>query len=187
MTKIKLMGIGVIIIFIVGYVLFSEAHNTVDSARDIRINASDIGGGWKEFGWGYTENLSESLEEIYRTTGEREYLQMSEELRKDRVKDGSVLMLEKRVSENVRYNAEVDVYVFNDVEGANVFFEYMKNKNGGSIIPDIGDRAISVRGNALIVRVSNVVFEVVAHGSEEQERRKIAEIMVERIVKKRSD
>ena len=176
----------IIMVFILAAFFMSyngqKASAAIDSAKELRINASEIGRGWEEVSFGYMSDPVNAIEELYRKVGENDLLELSMELRKDSVKDGYVLLIDKKISEAARDIIEVDVLVFNNIDGAKRFFEYMKNKKNGSSISGIGDEAaISSTGHSYIVRSSNAFIEVVF--DEKETGRIIAEKIVEKATK----
>ena len=131
---------------------------------------SEIGMGWEKVSFGYMSDPVNAIEELHRKVGENDLLDLSMELRKDSVKDGYVLLMDKKISEAARDIIEVDVYLFNNIDGAEKFFEYMKNKKNGSSISGIGDEAaLSSTGHSYIVRTSNAFIEVVLFAEKETE------------------
>jgi hypothetical protein len=213
-TRSSLLILGCVIIVFIS-VAFYFTHKgpevaTIDSAKELEINASEIGTGWVGV-FEYTSDPVKSFEEICEYLETYEYLEstkeqmkknkrfdedifeenlktekdrfqeLSDKLRECGVKDGYVLQLNKKTDGFTKGYAEADVYVFNDIEGAEEFFGYMENKTNGTSISGIGDEAaISQTGTSYLVRVSNAVAQVVVFG-EEEVWRVIAEKIVEKV------
>jgi len=124
-------------------------------------------------------------EEVFQENLEKDkarFLKLSNKLREYGVKDGYVLQLNKKIDGVTRDIIEVDVLVFNNIDGAEEFYDYMKNKKNGSSISGIGDEAaLSSTGHSYIVRTSNAFIEVVF--DKKETGRIIAEKVVEKATK----
>ena len=177
---------------------------TINSATQLKISASEIGTGWEgEFGYisdpvktfeeacEYLETMKGKLkknitdEEVFQENQEKDkarFLELRDRLREYGVKDGYVLQLNKRVDGVTRGYAEVDVYVFHDINGAEEFFEYMKNNKNGSSISGLGDEAAISKTETThiwLVRTSNACIKVIVWDGEETGR-----LIAERIMEK---
>ena len=199
------MGCVIIVFISVASYFTHKGHEvaTIDSAKELRINASEIGMGWDEAGFGYMSDPINAIEEMceyLETTKETlnknvsdeemfeenlkkdkaRFRELSDRLRECGVKDGYVLQLNKKTDGFTKGYAEADVYVFNDIEGAEEFFEYLKNEKNGSSVSGIGDEAaICPSGDNYLARTSNAVVQVVGSGEEDMGRT-IAEKIVEK-------
>ena len=198
------MSIAVISITASFYMPYNgeETSVTINSAKQLKINASEIGVGWEgEFGYisdpvktfeeacEYLETMKGKLkknitdEEVFQENLEKDkarFLELSDRLREYDVKDGYVLQLNKKIDGFTEGYAEVDVYVFNNIDGADEFFEYMKNKLNGSSISGIGDEAaLSSTGYSYLVRISNAFVQIVVYDEED-----VGRIIAEKIVEK---
>ena len=209
--SLLIMGCIIIVFISSAFYFTHKGHEvaTIDSAKELEINASEIGTGW-EGGSTYMSDPAKTFEETCEYLGTYEYLESTkEQMKKNKrfdeeifeenlkktkarfrelsdksrecgVKDGYVLQLNKKTDGFTKGYAEADVYVFNDLEGAEEFFDYMKNDTDGSNISGIGDEAaISPTGDSYLVRVSNAVAQVVVYGEEEVWR-----VIAEKIVEK---
>ncbi len=80
-------------------------------------------------------------EEMFQENLEKDKARFLElhKLREYDVKDGYVLQLNKKIDGFTEGYAEIDVYVFNNIDGADEFFEYIK-KTEGTSIPGLGWR-----------------------------------------------
>ena len=181
-----------------------ETSVTINSATQLKINASEIGTGWEgEFGYisdpvktfeeacEYLETMKGKLkknitdEEVFQEDLEKDkarFLELRDRLREYGVKDGYVLQLNKRVDGVTRGYAEVDVYVFHDINGAEEFFEYMKNNKNGSSISGLGDEAAISKTETThiwLVRTSNACIKVIVWDGKETGR-----LIAERIMDK---
>ncbi|MCW7079339.1 MAG: hypothetical protein OCU22_09490 [Canidatus Methanoxibalbensis ujae] len=67
-------------------------------------------------------------EEMFQENLEKDKARFLElhKLREYDVKDGYVLQLNKKIDGFTEGYAEIDVYVFNNIDGADEFFEYIK-------------------------------------------------------------
>lgn len=201
---IVVCAVMIFLILTVVYLVHTE-ERIIGSAKQLIINASEIGMGWVgEFGYisdpvktfeetcEYLETMKDQLkknitdEEVFQENLEKDkarFLELSDRLREYGVKDGYVLQLNKKIDGFTEGYAEVDVYVFNNIDGADEFFEYMKNKLNGSSISGIGDEAaISSAGYSYLVRISNAFVQIVVY-DEEDVGRIIAEKIVEKATK----
>ncbi|MCK4649293.1 hypothetical protein KAT51_07200 [bacterium] len=208
-TKYSLLIMGCVSIAIISiaasfYMPYygEETSVTINSAKQLKIEASEIGTGWEgvfeyisdpvktfEETCEYLESMKEQMkknkmdEEIFEENLKKEkvhFLELSDKLRECGVKDGYVLQLNKKIDGFTKGYAEVDVFVFNNIDGADEFFEYMKNRKNGSSISGIGDEAaLSSTGYSYIVRTSNAFIEVVVFDEKETGR-----IIAEKVVEK---
>jgi|GEM_PF-3597013 hypothetical protein len=108
-----------------------------------------------------------TLEEFYRKTGETEF-EISE-LKKNGVKDGCILILKR--ANSPKSLAEVDVFVFESIEGAEGFFEYIKNRSEAKDWKklDIGDETVFHSTDSTHIwlsRVSNAFVRVIVWNGE---------------------
>ncbi len=198
---IVVCAVMIFLILTVVYLVHTE-ERIIGSAKQLKINASEIGmGGEGEFGYisdpvktfeetcEYLETMKGKLkknttdEEVFQENLEKDkarFLELSDRLREYGVKDGYVLQLNKKVDGFTEGYAEVDVYVFNNIDGADEFFEYMKNKLNGSSISGIGDEAaLSSTGYSYLVRISNAFVQIVVYDEED-----VGRIIAEKIVEK---
>ena len=198
---IVVCAVMIFLILTVVYLVHTE-ERIIGSAKQLIINASEIGMGWVgEFGYisdpvktfeetcEYLETMKDQLkknitdEEVFQENLEKDkarFLELSDRLREYGVKDGYVLQLNKKIDGFTEGYAEVDVYVFNNIDGADEFFEYMKNKLNGSSISGIGDEAaISSAGYSYLVRISNAFVQIVVYDEED-----VGRIIAEKIVEK---
>ena len=168
---------------------------TINSATQLKISASEIGTGWEgEFGYisdpvktfeeacEYLETMKGKLkknitdEEVFQENQEKDkarFLELRNKLREYDVKDGYVLQLNKKVDGFTEGCAEVDVYVFNNIDGAEEFFEYMKNNKNGSSISGLGDEAAISKTETThiwLVRTSNACIKVIVWDGKETGR-----------------
>ena len=168
---------------------------TINSATQLKISASEIGTGWEgEFGYisdpvktfeeacEYLETMKGELkknitdEEVFQENLEKDkarFLELRDKLREYDVKDGYVLQLNKKVDGFTEGCAEVDVYVFNNIDGAEEFFEYMKNNKNGSSISGLGDEAAISKTETThiwLVRTSNACIKVIVWDGKETGR-----------------
>ncbi|MCK4649294.1 hypothetical protein KAT51_07205 [bacterium] len=99
---------------------------------------------------GYLETMKYKLkknitdDEVFQKNLEKEkdhFLELSDKLREYGVKDSYILQSNKKIDGFTKGYAEVDVLVFNNINGARKFFDYMKNKLNGLSISGIGDEA----------------------------------------------
>ena len=141
-------------------VYLSSGENEISSAKHLKINGNEIGMLWKEEGFSYE---SDPISHLKRVKADKElFLEMASKLREYGVKDVYVLQLNKKVGKVTEGYAEIDVYVFNNIDGAEKFFNYMKNKMNGSSISGIRDEAaISSTEYSYLVRTSNAFIQVV--------------------------
>jgi len=159
---------------------------TIESAKQLKINASEIGMGWEERVFVYTDRLKlvDSLKE-FKIDEKQPFLEMATELEKCGIQDGYVLHLRKKTGEPFPDAAVICVFIFNDAEGARKFFDYMKNKRNGSSISGIGDEAAIYPRDGWLVRTSNAFIEVsftrVEYEGKGEEGRIIAEKIVEKV------
>lgn len=172
------------LILAIAYTVQTE-ERMIDSAMELRINASEIGMGWEEAGFGYMsdpvqvfeeaceklETMKEKLkrnitdEEAFEENLEKDkagFLELSEKLSEYNVKDGYVLVLQKK-DKYPESLVEVDVFVFNDTDGAQRLYNYTVNKEHRTGISDIGDEvAVTLTADIHLVRLSNAFIEVIA-------------------------
>ena len=181
-----------------------ETSVTINSAKQLKINASEIGTGWEgEFGYisdpvktfeeacEYFETMKGELkknitdEEVFQENLEKDkarFLELRDKLREYDVKDGYVLQLNNKVDGFTEGCAEVDVYVFNNIDGADEFFDYTKNKLNGSSISGLGDEAAISKTETThiwLVRTSNACIKVIVWDGKETGR-----LIAERIMDK---
>ena len=181
-----------------------ETSATIESAKQLKISASEIGTGWEgEFGYisdpvktfeeacEYFETMKGELkknitdEEVFQENLEKDkarFLELCDKLREYDVKDGYVLQLNKKVDGFTEGCAEVDVYVFNNIDGADEFFDYTKNKLNGSSISGLGDEAAISKTETThiwLVRTSNACIKVIVWDGKETGR-----LIAERIMDK---
>ena len=163
-----------------------ETSVTINSAKQLKINASEIGMGWEERVFVYADRLKlvDSLKE-FKIDEKQPFLEMATELEKCGIQDGYVLHLRKKTGEPFPDAAVICVFIFNDGEGARKFFDYMKNKRNGSSISGIGDEAAIYPRDGWLVRTSNAFIEVsftrVEYEGKGEEGRIIAEKIVEKV------
>lgn len=174
------------ILLVIGFALSSTLtafyitsnQTTINNAKELKINASDIGEGWEE-SFSYIDNPIETLEEFYKKTGEIEF-EISE-LKKNSVKDGYLLILKR---ENPKSLVEVDVFVFESIDGANEFFKYVANESGVKNWKtlEIGDETVfrsTETSYIWLSRTSNAFIRIISWDGED-----IGKIIVERILER---
>ena len=172
----------------------------ITSAKQLKIDAKEIGAQWSEEQYQYiedpvifAEDFVDFIDQITETTQNPEgaeedkerFLEMATELRKADVKDGSILQLKKKVTEIAVNYIELDTFVFNDVDGAKAYFDYRYQKSDGTKISGIGDEAAVVSDEhsshiIYLIRISNTYLEVMFLNGEEGTR-EITEKIVETI------
>ena len=159
---------------------------TIDSAKQLKISVSEIGMGWEERGFVYTDNLVDALKE-FKIEEKQPFLEMATELEKCGIQDGYTLHLWKKTGEPFSDTAVICVFIFNDAEGARKFFDYMKNERNGSSIAGIGDEAAIYPRDNWLLRTSNAFIEVsftrVEYEGKGEEGKIIAEKIVEKVRK----
>ena len=180
-----------------------ETSATIESAKQLKISASEIGTGWEgEFGYisdpvktfeeacEYLETMKGELkknitdEEVFQENLEKDkarFLELRDKLREYDVKDGYFLFLQK-LDKPPKSLVEADVFVFNNTNGARKFFDYMKNKLNGSSISGIGDEAAISKTETThiwLVRTSNACIKVIVWDGKETGR-----LIAERIMDK---
>ena len=160
-----------------------EISVTINSAKQLKISASEIGTGWNE-SFNYMSDPVNAIEELHRKVEEKDLLELSIELRRDGVKDGYFLFLQK-LDKPPKSLVEADVFVFNNTNGARKFFDYMKNKTEGTNISGIGDEAAISKTETThiwLVRTSNACIKVIVWDGKETGRL-IAEKIMEKAEK----
>ena len=182
------ISIAIISIIVSFYMPYNgeETSATIESAKQLKINASEIGMGWEERVFVYADRLKlvDSLKE-FKIDEKQPFLEMATELEKCGIQDGYALHLRKKIGEPFPDAAVICVFIFNDAEGARKIFDYMKNKRNGSSISGIGDEAAIYPRDGWLVRTSNAFIEVsftrVEYEGKGEEGRIIAEKIVERV------
>lgn len=204
MKKYRLLIIGCFIIVLIFVLALNaadsgEKQSTISSAKQLKINANEIGLGWKEENYQYMSDPVEFFEDFINQIDEMEFnsannpeevkkdkerlLEMATKLNESNVKDGSILQLRKLDNEITKSFIELDSFVFNDCDSAMKYFDYRNNKNNGTKIAGFGDEAVVVSEKynsryIYLVRVSNVFIEITVY-DEEEEARAVAKRIVE--------
>ncbi|WP_440955842.1 hypothetical protein ACSAZK_02430 [Methanosarcina sp. Mfa9] len=207
MKKYRLLIIGCLIIVSILVLALNAPYNgerssTISSAKQLKINASEIGPGWKDENYQYISDPVEFLEDFVTQIDEigfnpeevkkdkERLLEMATKLNESKVKDSSILQLRKLDNEITTSFIELDTFVFNDLNGAKKYFDYRNNKNNGTRISGIGDEAAVVSEkygsrHIYFVRISNAFMEIIVY-DEEEEARAVAKKIVEILEKKSS-
>ncbi|WP_094227592.1 hypothetical protein [Methanolobus psychrotolerans] len=171
--------------------------STITDSRQLKINASEISEGWEEENYyymndpvGFFEEFAYQVEEVAYNPEEAEQdkerlLEMATELKESDVKDGYVLLLRKMDNGTTMSFINLEVFVFNEVDGAKTYFDYRDQKSNGTRISGIGDEATVISDkygshHGYLVRISNAFLEITVYGGgEEEEARAVSEKVVE--------
>ena len=198
---------GLTLIILVFTFCATNEHAAIKSAKELKIDASEIGKGWegyfyymsdpageiKEFSEALEankeklkENVKEKLkggfnEKTFQKNLERDkarFLKLGSKLEQCGVRDGYFLFLRKESPKSI---AEVHVFVFNNANGAKEFYRFMKNK-GYVSITSIGDEAAfysGVSAHDWICRYSNAFVRVITYDGQNT-----GKVILEKIVSK---
>ena len=161
-------------------VYLSSGEKEISSAKQVKIEATEIGTGWNE-SFNYMKDTVNAIEELHRKVEEKDLLELSIELRRDGVKDGYFLFLQK-LDKPPKSLVEVDAFVFSNISGVKKFFDCMKNKTNGTSISGIGDEAAissTETTHIWLVRSSNAYIKVIVWDGKETGR-----IIAEKIMEK---
>lgn len=160
---------------------------TIDSAKQLRINASEIGMGVEEIKSSYISDPADFYKRGGNRTNQSFVFEMGSKLEECGVKDGLGLQLYAKPSEPMLLcGYVVNFYVFNDTTGAKEFFDYIKKAMNGSSVSGLGDEAAySEQMSGWLVRTSNSVLLVGFVGvGGEFDGKNASRIIAEKIVEK---
>ena len=161
---------------------------TIDSAKQLKINASEIGMGVEEIKSSYISDPADFYKRGGNRTNQSFVFEMGSKLEECGVKDGLGLQLYAKPSEPMLLcGYVVNFYVFNDTTGAKEFFDYVKKAMNGSSVSGLGDEAAySEQMSGWLVRTSNSVLLVgfvgVVGVGEEFDGKDASRIIAEKIV-----
>jgi len=161
---------------------------TIDSAKQLKINASEIGMGWEEIKSSYISDPVDFYKRGGNRTNQSFVFELGSKLEECGVKDGLGLQLYAKPSEPMLLcGYVVNFYVFNDTTGAKEFFDYVKKAMNGSSVSGLGDEAAySEQMSGWLVRTSNSVLLVgfvgVVGVGEEFDGKDASRIIAEKIV-----
>ena len=181
--------IGVIAFSLLAIIDKEGGQTMIESAKQLKINASEIGMGVEEIKSSYISDPADFYKRGGNRTNQSFVFEMGSKLEECGVKDGLGLQLYARPSEPMLLcGYVVNFYVFNDTTGAKEFFGYMKEEmNGSSVsVSGLGDEAAySEQMSGWLVRTSNSVLLVGFVGvGGEFDGKDASRIIAEKIVEK---
>ena len=158
---------GVIAVFL-GILTMSSNEGgsaTIDSAKQLRINASEIGMGVEEIKSSYISDPADFYKRGGNNRTNQSFIfEMGSKLEECGAIDVNRLQLYVKPREPMLLAGYVaDFYVFNNTTGAKEFFDYLKEEmNGSSVsVSGLGDEAVySEQTSGWLVRTSNAVLLV---------------------------
>jgi len=180
--------IGGVIAFSLLAIIDKEGGQTmIESAKELKINASEIGVGVEEIKSSYISDPANFYKRGGKRTNQSFIFEMGAKLEECGVKDGLGLQLYAKPSEPMLLcGYVVNFYVFNDTTGAKKFFDYIKKAMNGSSVSGLGDEAAySEQMSGWLVRTSNSVLLVGFVGvGGEFDGKDASRIIAEKIVEK---
>jgi len=162
---------------------------TIESAKQLKINASEIGVGVEEIKSSYISEPADIFKRVGKRTNQSFVFEMGSKLEECGAIDVNRLQLYVKPREPMLLAGYVaDFYVFNNTTGAKEFFDYMKEEmNGSSVsVSGLGDEAAySEQMSGWLVRTSNSVLLVGFVGlGGEFDGKDASRIIAEKIVEK---
>ena len=135
---------------------------TINSAKELKINASEIGEGVEKIRFTYIDDPADFFKRGGTRANQSFIFELGAKLEECGVKDGLRLQLYAKPSEPMLLcGYVVDFYVFNGTTGAKKFFDYMKEEMNGTSVSELGEEAAySEQMSGWIVRTSNAVLLV---------------------------
>ena len=179
--------IGVIAFSLLAIIDKEGGQTMIESAKQLKINASEIGMGVEEIKSSYISDPADFYKRGGNRTNQSFVFEMGSKLEECGVKDGLGLQLYAKPSEPVLLcGYVVNFYVFNDTTGAKKFFDYIKKAMNGSSVSELGDEAAySEQMSGWLVRTSNAVLLVGFVGvGGEFDGKNASRIIAEKIVEK---
>ena len=160
------ISIAIISIIVSFYMPYNgeETSVTIESAKQLKINASEIGVGVEEIKSSYISEPADIFKRVGKRTNQSFVFEMGSKLEECGAIDVNRLQLYVKPREPMLLAGYVaDFYVFNNTTGAKEFFDYMKEEmNGSSVsVSGLGDEAAySEQMSGWLVRTSNSVLLV---------------------------
>jgi len=179
--------IGVIAFSLLAIIDKEGGQTMIESAKQLKINASEIGMGVEEIKSSYISDPADFYKRGGNRTNQSFVFEMGSKLEECGVKDRLGLQLYAKPSEPMLLcGYVVDFYVFNDTTGAKEFFDYVKKAMNGSGVSELGDEAAySEQMSGWLVRTSNSVLLVGFVGvGGEFDGKDASRIIAEKIVEK---
>jgi len=159
--SIAIISISIIVSFYMPY-NGEETSVTIESAKQLKINASEIG--VEEIKASYISEPADIFKRVGERTNQSFVFEMGSKLEECGAIDVNRLQLYVKPREPMLLAGYVaDFYVFNNTTGAKEFFDYMKEEmNGSSVsVSGLGDEAAySEQMSGWLVRTSNSVLLV---------------------------
>ena len=185
------ISIAIISIIVSFYMPYNgeETSATIESAKQLKINASEIGVGVEEIKSSYISEPADIFKRVGKRTNQSFVFEMGSKLEECGAIDVNRLQLYVKPREPMLLAGYVaDFYVFNNTTGAKEFFDYMKEEmNGSSVsVSGLGDEAAySEQMSGWLVRTSNSVLLVGFVGvGGEFDGKDASRIIAEKIVEK---
>jgi len=160
---------------------------TIDSAEQLRINASEIGMGVEEIKSSYISDPVDFYKRGGNRTNQSFVFELGSKLEECSAIDLIRLQLYAKPKEPMLLAGyAADFYVFNDTTGAKEFFDYIKKAMNGTSVSELGDEAAySEQMSGWLVRTSNAVLLVGFVGVRgEFDGKDASRIIAEKIVEK---
>jgi len=184
--SIAIISISIIVSFYMPY-NGEETSVTIESAKQLKINASEIG--VEEIKASYISEPADIFKRVGERTNQSFVFEMGSKLEECGAIDVNRLQLYVKPREPMLLAGYVaDFYVFNNTTGAKEFFDYMKEEmNGSSVsVSGLGDEAAySEQMSGWLVRTSNSVLLVGFVGvGGEFDGKDASRIIAEKIVEK---
>jgi len=179
---------GVIAVFFCMLTLYNEGGTKmISSAKELKINASEIGMGVEEIKSSYVSDPADFFKRGGKRTNQSFIFELGAKLEECGAIDLIRLQLYAKPKEPMLLAGyAADFYVFNDTTGAKKFFDYMKKAINGTSVSGLGDEAAySEQTSGWLVRTSNAVLLVgfVEVGGE-FDGKNASRIIAEKIVEK---